>query len=1315
MVNADFKPPSSNTAYVEVSLYDSSHMALADSGASVTIISHKIIPREVLNNLEVTQIQVSGVTGTELRVLGTTNITLNFAGQIKISHSVLIVDGMNEAIILGRDILIPHQCILNYAALTFEIKGVILPLLKVNNKSKSKTTLFTVAARTHKIPPNGQITLPCRLISHIKKKRIFLTMSGIIEPNEKALLKKYNILGVHGLTNFIKGTGYCKLINTNNFDVYIYKNQKLGDIFAINKESIFYNEIPKESTQSISPDRVAWETDIDELYRKLDFQSLSHLDEEQITKAKALIYKYRSIFSQSENDLGCTNIAKHTIILDSSLPIRTKHRPIPHAQKEPAEKLIKKLMDAKIIRHSNSPYHSPAFLIKKPNGTWRLVCDFRMVNKHVIRSQNPLPSLDSVTSSWANCTLYSRMDFASGYFQTELAEESKAITACSIPSVCFFEFNRVPLGLSSAVGFFQGIIEKMLLGLKNSKCICFLDDIATASITFEEMLLNLELVFERIISSKLLLKPEKCRFFQQEMDFLGYKLSHKGIQVNPSKTAAISKMMAPKSKKGVKAFVGMCSFYRKFIKGFAEISRPLTNLMKKDVRFKWGNQEQIAFETLKTKLLTPPILAHPDLKKPFTLTTDASDFCIAAVLAQKGDDGHLHPVAYASNILSKTQQRWSSFQREFFALKFYCQKFRDFLLNTKFTVRTDHQALVNWRTFHEVSRPVLWRWFLTLSQFDFEVVHIRGKDNDSDGPSRLPRSDDLNLEHLERAESVQQVDETHETSSSVEQEHGNISSPSDEISPQDSELPPIVPSKVDNNHPEVQCHDETMRLEQEKDELLQIVRGWVQNKKRPPLQKLQQLTPELKTYYSSFNRLRMYKGILYRSWDRLNGEKPNDLICVPRSQQETIIKACHDVKSAGHFGKKKSLARVQSRFYWPQMEMHISLYIDACVMCIKKSQKNKRPRSPLIPYYGKAPNDIVSLDILENLPVTKDRYKSILVLVDKYTGWCEAVPLRETKTEHIARVILDNWICAHGVPNQIVSDRGPALHITEIIRAVYALMNINKTATCSYHPQCNGSSERLIRTIKSLLWAYCQENSKNWATCLQQVLFAYRTSQHAATGYSPFFLHRGHKARLPLDIIFNTHTQKYFDSHGEYGYFLFKTLRDTYSFVDKHLKSNREFMKTHYDKRQNLTEYKPGDYVYVWRPRPAGNKNKFFDHFFGPYRVISKHTDSYSYKLDIGTSSRMYDIVPHDLLRKAPDIVEVSTESRDYDNYVHEDPIDTQSNDDIEEQLSGDNFLDHQSSSSDEEGQVIYRNLDPPPLRRSARNNRQTEHFQAGF
>ena len=327
------------------------------------------------------------------------------------------------------------------------------------------------------------------------------------------------------------------------------------------------------------------------------------------------------------------------------------------------------------------------------------------------------------------------------------------------------------------------------------------------------------------------------------------------------------------------------------------------------------------------------------------------------------------------------------------------------------------------------------------------------------------------------------------------------------------------------------------------------------------------------------------------------------------------------------------------------MSLEVALYINKCQNCICRSQKQK-PKSPLQPFNATAPGEILHLDIIENLPANKHRYKSILVFVDNFTAWSEAVPLTDTKAVTIARHLLDTWIARNSIPIQCHSDRG-AQFTSEVFRIVSEMMNIKKTFTVSYRPMSNSHVESANKILKSLLKAFCQESPENWPEMIQLCLWAHRCSVHSNSKYSPFFLHRGFTPRTANDLIFGSFEGRKYRNQAEYAYELYHKMKKTHDFVADYLGASRDIMKRAYDKRANIIPYKEGQYAYLWRPRPANNKNKLFNCYYGPY-LIKKTITPYVLKLDVG-KSRVHPVVAHDRLKPAVGFDPKEDKVRHYD------------------------------------------------------------------
>ena len=1205
--------PPKNTSNIYVTVYIDSFPinSLVDTGAAYSLCNQQILPPDTI--VEPCQLQLSGVTGTRLNILGTARINVNFGSVVK-SLLLIVTDSMTQNLILGRDFLASCSCEISFKTLKLSIDGVELPLIKPTTR---QSRLNLVASATLVIKPHSINLVKCDMLSHRpsnnKHKALsYISTTGIFHP----CLGNHSITCTSGFYNSARGKVDVLVCNDSDNDVIVHRKMNIGtfdtlpETFVNNVNNCYNMHSNKARAMESSPhampneQRDRWQGDeIQRLFKLLKLDELDHLSAEQILHIKSLVTEFKQIFSESEDDIGCTDLMEQTIVLDTNIPIRAKYRNIPLAHRQAAELEVKQLLDLGVIQLSESPYHSPSFLAKKPDGSYRILTDFRMLNKHVIRSYQAIPSVEMMSACWKGCKYYSKLDFLKGFYQCTLAPESRKYTATCIPGVAFFEYLKTPLGLSSSPGFFQSLVERMMMGLKGSVCTCYLDDILSGSPTFTGMLNNLSLIFNRILTSKMLLSPKKVELFKHSLKFLGVKISEKGVSVCADKLDAIHKMLPPKNPKGIKTFLGMTGFFRKFIKDYAKMAAPLTILLKKDVVFYWGPDQQSAWESLKSALSSAPTLIHPDVHKKFTLMTDSSSYAIGSILCQHDDYGNLHPVSFASKVLTDAEQKWSIVQKELFSLKYFCEKFKTYLINQEFDVIVDNAALLHLDSFKHSDNKRLWRWFETLQNYKFNVTLKPSKQNPSDGPSRLVQHDDPHLDCLpERAEvSVNEVTNT---------------SNFDKIINEIDDLVPI-------SH-------ESIEQAQRNDPTLSTVRQWVESGTRQDSSV--GLSPDEKTYFNSFSKLSLVDGKLHRSWDDPKSNKSNKLLCIPTSLQDKTIDICHRIPMSGHYGREKTVLKLTSRFYFPKLRHKVDLFIDNCHPCLKKAKNRKTPKAPLKPFVASYPNDVVQIDLIEGLP-SINGYHAIVTMIDRFTMYPEAIPLRSTTVGVVARAVLNHYISRHGIPTSMHSDRGGSVHTGDLIQALYKLMGIEKTATTSYRPQSNGGCERFNGTLKGLLWSYCQENPKNWLNCLDQVLFAYRTTVHSATGYSPFFLRYGTHPRLPVDLITGSQPPQLENkSQNKFAHDLYYKLHEVYTFVREHLKSKQISMKKQFDRSAHVVRYNVGDFVYVWKPAPAGcDHRKFYDHFKGPFKIVSKVSE-YTYKIALGNGK--HDIVHMEKLRR---------------------------------------------------------------------------------
>ena len=359
-------------------------------------------------------------------------------------------------------------------------------------------------------------------------------------------------------------------------------------------------------------------------------------------------------------------------------------------------------------------------LVPKKNGKLRLVIDYRQLNKQTIKSTWPIPSVEEIFGTLQGSAYFTSIDISAGFYQVLMEESSQDYTAFSTPFVSF-EWLRMPMGLTGSPPAFQCLVEKVLVGLTWKICVPYLDDIIIFASTPEEHLERLRLVLERFSAHNLQINPNKCDFFRMKIQFLGNIVSKDGLVVDPSKIEAIQRLPVPRSQTEVKSFLGLASYHRRFVPKFAEIARPLRKASETSAKFEWTREAQDAFESLKLKLTSTPILAFPCLKEPFILYTDASQFAIGAVLAQVQDDKE-RAICYASKSLSRSQTKYSATRRELLALVTFTRHFRHYLLGKKFTIVTDPSTL-QWLQSFKDPDGITAIWLEKFATFDSEIRH----------------------------------------------------------------------------------------------------------------------------------------------------------------------------------------------------------------------------------------------------------------------------------------------------------------------------------------------------------------------------------------------------------------------------------------------------------------------------------------------------------------------------------------------------------------------------------------------------------------
>jgi hypothetical protein len=462
---------------------------------------------------------------------------------------------------------------------------------------------------------------------------------------------------------------------------------------------------------------------------------IGNITEEQKRRFDDLIKRNEDIFAKDENDFGRTGIIKYTIDTGDAKPIKQRAYRAGLKDRERIKEEIDRLLEKGAIRKSNSPWASPVVIVPKKNGKRRVCIDYRKINKVTRKDNHPLPRIDDMLDTFQKSEWFTSLDLVSGYFQVEMEERDIEKTAF-ITNEGLYEYTVMPFGLCNAPATFQRMMHMVLGDLIYTKAPVYIDDVNVHSKTFEQHLQDLEEVFDRIRKANLKLSLEKCHFCFQEIKFLGYIVGKDGIKVDMEKIEKVQKFPRPGNVSELRSFVGLASYFRRFVKDFSKIVKPLTELFQKDKNYEWKERQEKSFEELKRKLTEAPILIYPDFDKIFTLYTDASGYALGCVLSQEDKDGKERVVAYASRSLTKAEQNYATTEKECLAVIWGVEKFHHYLYGRKFRIVTDHIALKWLQTSELKGRRA--RWVLRLQPYDYEIIYKQGrKHQNADALSRI--------------------------------------------------------------------------------------------------------------------------------------------------------------------------------------------------------------------------------------------------------------------------------------------------------------------------------------------------------------------------------------------------------------------------------------------------------------------------------------------------------------------------------------------------------------------------------------------------
>lgn len=1147
---------------------------LVDSQADVCVIKQNSLQCDFeIDTSDI--IEITGVIKTPIYSLGAVNIQI-FANGLIITHKFHVMPNsfnIPSDGIIGRDFNRLYNCVMDYGTREYTIRtrmgNATIPI-RIHTKNNNLT-----------IPPRAETT---RIFSFSTKSPL-LVKAKELQPG----VMTSNSIAVNGVAQ-IQIVNCTNQMQTIKFPEFETENLENYHIYTINK-----TENSEERTK-----------------RVLKILSKNYPNDGRLHKQlNKLCVEYSDIFALDTDKMTVNNFYEQKLRVNDNQPVFTRNYRTPHSQKQEINKQVQKLLDNDLIEHSISEYNSPVILVPK-KGTnsekkWRMCIDYRKLNKKLVADRHPLPRIDDILDNLGRAKYFSVFDLFSGFHQVPLSEESRNYTTFSTEKGSF-RCKVLPFGLNVSPNSFSRMMSIAFSGLTPERVFLYIDDIIVIGRSEREHFTNIEATFQVLRKFNLKLNPEKCKFFQSQVTFLGHKCTSEGILPDGDKLKSVHKYPVPHDKDSVKRFVAFANYYRKFIPNFAEFAQPLTDLTRKRVDFEWTEKHQNAFERLKKFLVTPHILQYPDFEKEFIIKVDASGLGCAGVLLQKHDGIDL-PVAYFSKTFQNGEKNKAIIEKELLAIYHSIIAFRAYVYNKKFTVYTDHKPLIYLFAMKNATSKLV-RIRMELEEYDFDICYIRGKDNiQADALSRIPFSEIKNL--AEDSKSVLAITRSmsrgqNATNSDINDNNDDKSDENDranrvfeQLTGFTTRVPKLV-SVLSGNELKINAHMKHRKIFEVRADVnevlpLEAILSTIERtSSQRNLSELQICTNDKIFEYCTaeefknacMNTLKNIKIALIHPVTRIDD---------PNEQLKLIQKYHGDRIRGGHCGQKRLYAKLRNQFYWRGMTRDIAKYVKHCKECMLSKPKMGTREPMAVTPTPQKPFDSIIVDTIGPMPTTHGGNRYAITLICDLSKYLITIPIPNDKANTIAKGIFENFVLIYGTPKRIRTDRGSEYR-NAIIKELCELLKVQHDFSTAYHHQTVGSIERNHRIFNEYIRLY--SDADDWDVQLRYFTYCYNTSFCSTLNYeyTPFELVFGRKSteieclKQPMEPVYN---------FENYIKILKHTLQRAGERAKHFINRIKQYNKTQYDKKLNPVDVDINDLILV-KKEPY---DKFKQIYSGPYRV----------------------------------------------------------------------------------------------------------------
>lgn len=1122
-------------ASVLIEIFGQKYRALVDSGAEISIINKKITEHFPATELfRSTQITLRTATGNAITVVG--EIDLRFRlGRKFLQHTFIVAENLTQNVILGRDCLKWHGMKIDFGKNVLQLQNENVPL----ESEAYLDSLVRVSKRTVLKPQTSSVVWGRFKGQKQLSKKTDFSISAI---NTGFTTLEPGVMVTNTVTRVSKQKKFPFLIcNNTNKTIRLNRGNVVACVEEVSGECTPLNQV---GGYGLSDDDDDCENEIPVDDDKVPAKYIEAL--------KQMLEENDNLFAATDMELGRTAAVKATVDTEGHQPIRLKPYRTSLTQRPIVEKAVDDMLKANIIRPSKSSWAFPVVLVPKKNSKEKRFCvDFRRLNQITKNYVWPLPHIDDVLASLGNSKVFTSLDLKSGYWQVPMDEKDRE----KVSFIChkgLYEFNCMPFGLTNAPSVFQELMTKVLSGCDFA--MAYLDDVIVYSPTYEDHLKHLAEVFDRMREYGLKMKKNKCKFMKNEIKYLGFVVGKDGIKADSDKVRTIKEMKPPVDVRGVRAFIGCVSYYRRFCPKFSEIAIPLIKLTKKHSKFEWTQECQDAFEKLKIVLTEAPTLAFPDPKREYTLYTDASDNCVGAVLTQNFGQGE-QPIHYLSHKLSDSQRKWPIVEKEAYAIFYALQKLDYYLHGATFTIKCDHKPL-KYLLSSEMKNRKIQMWAIAISSYNCKIEYIKGKEN-------------------EQADMLSRLDHSEETAELTSIEVGVIN----------SQRIGVVKNSDMNRRDKDELTASKVSLPDMEEE----------QKSDPELNKIRESLEDSSTSEAVKRRYAVVNNLLYYL-GKDEDDNPHMKLMVPEKYKDEVLKQYHD--DCCHWGIEKTFGLIRHNYHWTGLYKDVLQYVSSCITCkIRSMKKNKTPLQEMdqVCYPGQK----WGLDLCGPYPESSTGARYILTAVDLYSGWPEIWALPNKKTENIVQIVIDELIPRFSCPQKIVTDNGAEFK-GHLFADMCKELNIQHIFTSPYHPQGNSKTERFHRVLNDMLSKKTTKHLEMWDSYLPAILASYRVGISESSGYSPFYLMYTRDPVLPLDNLLKPR-RRYFGE--DYDKIALERQHEAFMNVRKNMRKAREKQKRYHDRTAIDVQYKVGDPVYIQNHR---SECKLDDRWKSHYRIIEQ-------------------------------------------------------------------------------------------------------------